>query len=97
MSKGWVRDEGFWGELVGTEVTSSRPELRRRLWFDETQDAQADVIPPCRRRFFVGFVNVVVTGIVVVVSVFVFWWFWINVLERGGRDEILGVELFRRV
>jgi hypothetical protein len=102
INKGVVRDEGFGEERIGIVVLSSRAELRRRLWFDETHETQVDDIPPRRRRFFVDFVNVViaieddvVTG-VVVVFVFIFWWFWINAVERG-RDEILGVELFRRV
>jgi hypothetical protein len=102
INRGVVRDEGLEEEWRGMVGLSSRVELRRRLWFDETQEAQAEDIPPCRRRFFVDFVNVViaieddvVNGGVVVVFVFVFWWFWINTVERG-RDEILGVELFRR-
>jgi len=102
MSKGGVRDEEVWEEWIGFVVTSSRAELRRRLWFDETQDAQADAIPPRRRCFFVGLINFVIAVVeddvvtdVVVVFVFVFWWFWFNVVERG-LDEILGVELFRR-
>ena len=90
MNKGGVGDEGFWEEWIGIVVISSKAELRRRLWFDETQDVQADAIPPRRRRFFVGFF-IVVPGVVIV-----FWWFWIDEVERG-RDEILGVELFRRV
>lgn len=102
FSRGVVRDEDFGGVWRGRVVLSSSGELRRRLWFDETQETQVDDIPPRRRRFFVDFVSVAIAieddeaNVVVVVFAFVLWWFWMDVVERG-RDEILGVELFRRV
>ena len=96
INRGVVWEEDLGGGRRGSVVLSSSGELRRRLWFDETHETHVDDIPPRRGRFFVDFVAVAIAieedevNMVVVVL----WWFWIDAVERG-RDEILGVELFR--
>ena len=95
-------DIGEWEEgdagSVGV-ISSSAIELRRRLWLDETHEVQAEAIAPRRRRFFVDFVNVAIVvddDDVIKLFVVVFRWFR-TIVAEGRRDEILGVELFRRV
>ena len=107
MSNGAVREEEFREAFSGIVVTSSIAELRRRLWFDETHDAQADAIAPRRRGFFVDCVNVVTGSAaiageddfnrVVVVVVFVVFRGFRAELAGDEREERLGVELFRCV
>ncbi len=97
VSRGGLVDEDITGVVV---ISSRAAELRRRLWFDETQKVQAEAIPTRRRRFFVDFFPVCIVddddAVVIVVFVFVFRWVRIRAVE-GRRDDILGVELFRRV
>jgi hypothetical protein len=111
VSSGGVVGEGFDDDTAGVAVvvvvvSSSRIiELRRRLWFDETHDVHAEVILPRRWRVFVSVAiafedddAIVAVVVVVVVAVFfvTFRWCRRRAVE-GRRDEILGVELFRRV
>jgi len=92
-SNGVVRDEDFEEERIGRGFLSARAELRRRLWFDETQEMQVDDIPARCRSVFVGFANVVIAVVVVVEEedvVLVCWWVWFN-------GFVVVVELFRRM
>lgn len=94
VRSGGLFDDGF-EDIVGR--FSNVFELRRRWWLEETQNVQAEAIPPRRRRFFFDLFPV---GMVVIddeaEDVLIFRWFRTSVVD-GRREDRLGVELFRRV